>query len=601
MLKISKLLFISFSLLTVMTAWADMSPIVDDGTIHEAFVSPISELTPLPVLGATPPAPVADPIPPQTDPQTIWIPGYWAWNKAVNNFTWVCGVWRKPPAGHVWVPGVWRPLNGGWVWMRGFWSHAPAQQLSFITAPPPDQLDENPANPASGDLFWVHGYWEYSPVSGQYNWLNGIWQPYDPQLILVPAHYEWRPNGFIFVPAYWDWTIEQRGTAYRCANPLIVLEPIVIIRSLYGCYPDHLCTFGHYWHFYPDWWQNCSCTPSWWQWSGWWNFTCHDHWALWWWWGHPGYPAPYWITDEAAQHLAPPEQKLLDLMKKMKTPLFVTPKGIPSSNAWFDAIQKATALAGKKSASPLVMPLDPAVLEQAIANAAGSIPQSSDLRPSGHGNGQALAKPVISPNASSVQAAGTVKVPQRPTVDHAMPQVTLPVKPPVQINDPQPEVQYAPPPVYREVPRPIHYPEVQIQIDPFGHGRGPDHDHHDNHGHDKDSDNNHGRDQWNDNRGQDNNRGDNQGRKPDVTPPQDNRQQWQQQQQQHWNQQQLQQQMQQQWHQQQMNAQNAHEWQSDDGRNSSSSNSQTNQNSGFYAPPTVPPAYFQKRGYQQNH
>ena len=58
----------------------------------------------------------------------LWVPGFWAWRKAVPDYFWVPGTWVKPPQqGLLWTPAYWSRVDGGYVFHAGYW----AEQVGF--------------------------------------------------------------------------------------------------------------------------------------------------------------------------------------------------------------------------------------------------------------------------------------------------------------------------------------------------------------------------------------------------------------------------------------------------------------------------------------
>jgi len=70
---------------------------------------------------APPPLPVyVQPICP--GPDSIWTPGYWAYDPDVDDYYWVPGTWvRAPVVGYLWTPGYWGWSDGYYVWHAGYW------------------------------------------------------------------------------------------------------------------------------------------------------------------------------------------------------------------------------------------------------------------------------------------------------------------------------------------------------------------------------------------------------------------------------------------------------------------------------------------------
>lgn len=292
--------------------------------IHEAFVPKFNDPLPLMIIAKDPPPPIIETIPPHIlNEEGIWIPGYWAYLESANDFVWICGVWRRPPIDQYWIPGSWVQNDQGWIWARGFWSPVPAEELQYIQKAPPASISDNiPPSPGSA-YFWAPGYWNYSTGTQNYSWLSGKWELSNPDWVLAPACYIWRPSGFVFVPAYWDWPLEQRGSAYSCQGdePYAIIEVPLIIERLFFFYPDYISFYWHWWHFHPYWvWEGCGCVPPWWVWHDWWFLSWSDSWGLWWWWSHPEEFAPDWLSLDLSLEIAPPPIPLVDAFKKLPKP-----------------------------------------------------------------------------------------------------------------------------------------------------------------------------------------------------------------------------------------------------------------------------------------
>ena len=99
------------------------------GPVHEAFAEPVT-FDPTPGLVVTnEPPPAVEELPPAEKPEgddVTWIPGYWAWDDAREDFLWVSGIWRELPPGRQWIPGYWATVESGFQWVSGYW--APTEQ-----------------------------------------------------------------------------------------------------------------------------------------------------------------------------------------------------------------------------------------------------------------------------------------------------------------------------------------------------------------------------------------------------------------------------------------------------------------------------------------
>lgn len=348
----------SFFLLLILFTWMQLKAQTiqpyENGPVHEAYVTPVSAELLLDAVEFEPPEPLNERIPKQLDIQAEWISGYWKWDLNANDFVWVSGVWRRPPPGHQWIAGFWKKYDQEWVRIPGYWSRIPEQNVDFISMPPPDSIDENMAPPPSSNYFWVGGHWYFMFDKHEYHWVSGHWEEFDSQWVLVPAHYIWRPGGYVYIPAYWDWPIEERGTAYASViidpdyryrvafEPILILKPEKIVKQLFLYYPDYLCFLHHHYHYHLNFWKNFCCYPPWWGWETWWGFTWHDHWALWWWYTHPGYPQPLWMTKEISSILPAPLSDLLSMFSYVDAPLIVTPNGVVSRMTFLHALNRVT-------------------------------------------------------------------------------------------------------------------------------------------------------------------------------------------------------------------------------------------------------------------
>lgn len=377
----------------------DLPPV--DGIIHEAFAPPVQGAVILEAVEAAPPERITEKVPLPPSPQEEWIPGYWAYDKKKSAFTWVCGVWRKTPPGMVWNPGYWKQFDEGWVWLRGFWHREPAQSIGFIEKAPPATIHENPGPSPAQNAFWAAGFWEYQESTNSFLWRSGRFEAMDPDWVFTPATYAWRPEGYVFLPAYWDWPLRERGAAYCTIllnpddrwgvvnTPTVVMEPEAIIRNLYGSWPDHILVIHHCWTLYPDMWSDFCCPPPWWGWSSWWWLDWFLAWDLWWWWGHPGFPYPSWLSANSAELIPPPPSDLLPLLRHLSPPPIVGGSGMLPPDELLDAIEDATGH------SRPILPADPMEREEIANRATLPFTERETLRPKGKPNGAEPTPPEI--------------------------------------------------------------------------------------------------------------------------------------------------------------------------------------------------------------
>jgi hypothetical protein len=365
-------LFIVASLFTTAAQWAQTHPI-QNGPIHEAFLTPNQGALVLSAVSSQPPPPLVEDLPPQIDPQADWIRGYWGWSPEEKSFVWVSGIERGSPPDHLWFHGFWKYFNEGWTWIPGFWSREQYKQIAFIEIPPPDPLDEDPGIPPSQEHFWVSGYWYYHPQEQNYEWLSGKWEPFDPDWILVPAHYIWHPDGYIFIPSYWDWPINLLGKVYQGArieqakafHPHTLIEIDELLRHYFLNYPDYLNYAHHHYHYHPDFWRLFLHTPPWWRWNSWWCFNWYNQWSLWWWYVHPGYPQPKWLKAEISDRMPAPSMAFVKAFQRVQPPFIITENGPVNARKVIDAILEVNQR-GKEFTEKLrpILSADPQMLQE---------------------------------------------------------------------------------------------------------------------------------------------------------------------------------------------------------------------------------------------
>src|SRR5580765_2073951 len=151
------------------------------GPIHEAYATPVDgQPAPGRTIDREPPAPIEE-VPADQKPagdSVIWMPGYFAFDDAKDDFVWVSGFWRVPPPGRSWVPGSWRQVAGQYQWTAGFWAAADTQDMSYLP-PPPATLEAGPSTPAPAeDYIYTPGSWVYT--SSHYVWRPGMWVVHRP-------------------------------------------------------------------------------------------------------------------------------------------------------------------------------------------------------------------------------------------------------------------------------------------------------------------------------------------------------------------------------------------------------------------------------------
>jgi YXWGXW repeat-containing protein len=230
------------------------------GPVHEAYAEPTEvRPEPGPVIPQQPPDPVAEQ-PPDEKPEgdSVWIPGYWAWDNDTSTFLWVSGFWRTPPPNRVWTPGHWQEVDGGWQWSPGFWAAQDIEQVEYLPPPPPS-IDAGPSTPAPDeDSTYVPGCWVYRET--RYYWRPGYWVPFNADWCWIPDHYCWTPAGYIFVAGYWDYPLESRGLLFAPVRferevivrrdfvfvPQFVVEPDFLLTALFVRPAHHHFFFGDF-------------------------------------------------------------------------------------------------------------------------------------------------------------------------------------------------------------------------------------------------------------------------------------------------------------------------------------------------------------------
>ncbi len=67
-----------------------------------------------------PPAPIVETVPAAHPAGTVWVGGYWRWNR--SRYVWVPGHYAHPGAGYRhWCAGHWHNGPRGYWWVDGHW------------------------------------------------------------------------------------------------------------------------------------------------------------------------------------------------------------------------------------------------------------------------------------------------------------------------------------------------------------------------------------------------------------------------------------------------------------------------------------------------
>jgi hypothetical protein len=243
---------------------ADAPEVLARGPIHEAFAeSVVFDPKPGLIIHKKPPADVPE-LPPEQRPDetdTVWIPGYWAWDDDRDDFLWISGIWRRIPQGRQWVAGYWAELpddtSGEGVryqWVAGRWAALDEEEVEYLPPPPPT-LEEGPNVPApSPDYVWQPGCWMWD--NSQYNWRGGFWAAGNPNWMWVPPYYSWTPRGYLYNTGYWDYGLNRRGICYA---PVYFNSPFYTRSGYYysplvafnmGLFNQHLFLRPGYNHYY---------------------------------------------------------------------------------------------------------------------------------------------------------------------------------------------------------------------------------------------------------------------------------------------------------------------------------------------------------------
>lgn len=229
------------------------------GPVHEAFAGTIS-FDPVPgvIVIARPPEALEE-LPPdhQLEGDNVtWISGYWAWDDEQNDFIWISGIWRNLPPGRQWVPGYWNEIDGAqFQWTSGYWADATVSEVSYVSTPPPRNVDSGPNIEApSANHSWIPGNWFWADT--RYVWRPGYWVPLRENWTWVPARYCWTRRGYVYVDGYWDYAVARRGVLFApvyfrhhvYSRPDYYYTPSVVV--VWSVFSNHLFVRPGYGHYY---------------------------------------------------------------------------------------------------------------------------------------------------------------------------------------------------------------------------------------------------------------------------------------------------------------------------------------------------------------
>jgi hypothetical protein len=216
------------------------------GPVHEAFAAPAAaDPEPGEVVEKKPPEPIREEAPDYKPEGAIWIPGYWDWDVATQDYLWISGLWRVPPPAMRWVPPYWAEASGGWQRVPGFWVSADSSEVAYHQTPP-ESLEVGPSTPSPGDnYFYVPGTWAY--YDSGFRWRTGYWSPYRDNFVWSPSRWIWTPAGCVYTAGYWDYQPGFRGQLFA---PIYFRSPVYLRagwRYRPWCVIDISRFFAHLW------------------------------------------------------------------------------------------------------------------------------------------------------------------------------------------------------------------------------------------------------------------------------------------------------------------------------------------------------------------
>ncbi|NGX61451.1 MAG: hypothetical protein K940chlam9_00937 [Chlamydiae bacterium] len=436
-----------------------------EGPIHEAYITQEYGKEILQAVPNIPPHPIYEEPPRKTDPESIWISGYWAWVREAGEYVWVSGIWRKLPPGQAWTPGKWHQYTEGWVWIPGYFSPEGSPAMSPVLSPPPTPLEEaTPQAPNNSEsYFWIAGQWGYDPTVRDYVWYKGRWEPLESDWVYTPASFQSTEKGTIYLPAFWDWPLELRGSVYDTIHipkehrnqahyePEKSLDPLYVVEKLYLHYPNYSTFFQQHYLTHEKEWMKWGAAPPWWQWSTYWGLSPRQSLGLFWWWSHPGYPQPFWVTKEIAEQIPPPPPFVVRMMRGVVPPPTVTSNGVIGTR---ELLKGMRIVSGKMEP---ILPTDPTQIVQMQQVANPKTQKAPYLRPTAkQASPTPPAKPYVDfpPPRKPVERVEVSPIPTRRLAQHTARPYEGPIPPgsyPPSIyetNPPEIEVNQNPAPEY---------------------------------------------------------------------------------------------------------------------------------------------------------
>src|SRR5262249_16127950 len=131
-------------------------------------------------------------------------------------------------------------VNNQWQWTSGFWNVASQPEVQYYPQPP-QPVENGPSTPPPGPNY-VYAPGVYVWAQTGYAWRPGFWYVHRPPWVYPPAHYALTPYGYVFVDAYWDYPLRDRGVLFTpvyIPTTVYVRQPW-IYRPSYVVYDDAL-------------------------------------------------------------------------------------------------------------------------------------------------------------------------------------------------------------------------------------------------------------------------------------------------------------------------------------------------------------------------